>query len=184
VTNVIVFVGMVIRHVPTMILDLALLVVAVEILDVQASAPLVIAKVGSGACLKSDVVGASTALGVQVLTEITVRRFELLYEVRSDTLAVITVSGIELEVAMGIVHVVHVVLLLHLPVVLVLEDLREDAFGVVAVALVLDLHIVALIILNVHTSAVDSVELILHSVALARASSGTGGAWIVPTLRD
>lgn len=84
---------------------------------------------------------------------------------------------------MGLVHVVHVVLLLHLPGVLVLEDLRQDALGVLA-AVRLDLHVVTRIILNVHASSVDGIELVLDTVASTRASAGAGGARVVAALSD
>jgi hypothetical protein len=58
----------VIRHIPSVLrLNTAFLIVAVEVLDVEGSASLVIAQLGCGTWLKGLVLCTSSALGVQML---------------------------------------------------------------------------------------------------------------------
>ena len=63
-----VLIGVVVRHVSTVIGNRALLVVTVQVLDVKGASSLVVAQVGSGSGLQSHVVGTGPALRMQVLT--------------------------------------------------------------------------------------------------------------------
>lgn len=127
-----VLVRVVVRHVSSMVrLDVSLLVVAVKVLDVQRTAPLMIAQIGTWACLEGHIVSTSASLSMQVLAKVIVGRLDLFVDVGSDA-SVIVLAGVETEVAMSLVHVIDIVLLLlvHLARMLVLKDLRQDTLCV------------------------------------------------------
>lgn len=98
---------------------------AIELLNVKAAASLVVAETAGWTCLQGLILGPCSALGVQMLSQVVVRRLQLLDDVRATRS-----SSLECHVTVRLVHVVNVVLILHsLSVVLILEDLREDSFG-------------------------------------------------------
>lgn len=80
--------------------------------------------------------------------------------------------------SLGLVHVVDIILVLMtmepLSVMLVLEDFREDSFGVLRLTILVQLSIV----LDVHTSSVYSIELIFHLSRRPRRSLSTSCSWI------
>lgn len=99
----------------------SLLIVAVEVLDVERAATLVVSKGSGGSWIESLVLCASPALSVEVLSQICVRRLKRVYYLwRSST-------ALESYLAVGLVEVVDVVLLLAmecgLSSVLALENL-------------------------------------------------------------
>ena len=170
-----VLVRVVVRHISTMVsLDVALLVVAVKVLDVQRSASLVVAQISAWTRLKSHVVGSRATLSVQMLAEVIVRRLDLLVDIGSGT-GVVVLASVETEVAMRLVHVVDVVLLLlvHLTRVLVLKDLCQDTLGAGRLARVV-LSIAVRV--DAHTASVHSVELVLYVGVGPRRPSRAGSA--------
>lgn len=87
-------------------------------------------------------------------------------------------STLERDVSLGIVHVVDIILLLvtveALPIVLILEDFRENALGVLRLAVLVHLSIV----LNVHASSVYGVELVLDLARRPWGSLSSCCSWI------
>ena len=57
------------------IADRALLIVAVEILDVQGATSLVVSELSIGSWLKSLILGSCSSLSVEMLTQVTIWRF-------------------------------------------------------------------------------------------------------------
>ena len=97
---------------------------AVQVLNIEAASSLMVAQTACRSRIQSLVLGSGSTLGVQMLPQIIVWRFELFYDVRCST-----ASSLEGHVAMSLVHVVDVVLVLHrLSVVLIFEDFCQDSF--------------------------------------------------------
>lgn len=81
-----------------------------------------------------------------------------------------TSSSLECHVAMSLIHMINVILVLHsLPIMLILENFGENAFGARWNRRVINWSISS--ILDAHSSSVNCVELIFHSRASGRALS-------------
>lgn len=115
-----------------------------------------------------------------MLPEVIVRRLKLLDNAGSASIVATagTVTSIELDLTMCLIHVVDVVLLLEvLPVLLIFEYFRENTLRACWLALVLN-STIATGILNAHATTMHSVELILAATACAWGSTSSGRAWI------
>lgn len=118
--------------------DSAFLVVAVQLLDVEASTAVVISKLSSTrSWFKRLILCSSSTLGMQVLSEIVLWR---LYRA-NDILCSSTASALIAYLSMCHVKMVNVILLviILLSVVLVFKDFSEDSFSI-AVDLIISLE--------------------------------------------
>ena len=116
-----------------------------------------------------------------MLPQVIVRRLKLLDNAGSAAIVAIagTVTSIELDLTMCLIHMVDVVLLLEvLPVLLIFEYFRENTLRARWLALVLNTHVVAARVLDAHAATMDSVELILDAAAGAWRSASSGRAGI------
>lgn len=98
---------------------------AIELLNIQAPTSLMVAETASWTCFQGLILGSRSTLRVQMLSQVVVRRFQLLYDVRATC-----ASSLECHVAVSLVHMVNIIMILHsLSVVLILENLRENSFS-------------------------------------------------------
>ena len=146
------------------------LVVAVEVLDVERAPSLVVAEGTSWPRLQSLVLRSSPALSVEMLTQISVGRFQRVHYLWSPT------STLEGDLAMGLVEMVDVVLLLALEVLLppvrIFEYLRKDSLAAW----------VCLATLKADASTMDAVELVLDASRGPRGSLAASGPGVATTL--
>ena len=139
-----------------------------------------VVQVSSWAWLKGHVVSSGAPLRVEMLSEVVIGRLDLLVDVWS-TARVVVLAAVETEVAMRLVHMVDVVLLLlvHLPCVLVLEDLGENALRAGRLARVV---LPVAIRVDAHSASMHSVELILYVSISPRRPSGASSARVAAML--
>ena len=129
------------------------MIVAVEILDVQGATSLVVSELSIRSWLKSLILGSCSSLSVEMLTQVTIWRFQgVNYLWRSTS---VLLKG---YLSLCVVEGINVVLLLIwmeglMPGVLVLEYFSQDSFWVT-------IRILASISLDVHSTTMNSVELV------------------------
>ena len=129
------------------------MIVAVEILDVQGATSLVVSELSIRSWLKSLILGSCSSLSVEMLTQVTIWRFQGVNNLWRSTSVLL--KG---YLSLCVVERINVVLLLIwmeglMPGVLVLEYFGQDSFWIT-------IRILTTISLDVHSTTMNTVELV------------------------
>ena len=140
------------RHVPAVVAayDLPFLVVAVELLDVEAATPLMVPERGTWSSFQG--LPSRSSLGVKVVSDIIiVWCFNLPNNRYSGSF-----STLEVDLTLGLVKMINIVLMMEglLPYVLAFEDFVKNSLGVSGLVNIMD------VALNGHSSAMDRVDVL------------------------